>query len=151
MLIKNLELIQLSKNLESIMLQKVPFSLTITKNTKNVSSLLGIYNDDRNEIINKYCVLNEDGSLLGKIGEDGKRIENPQTLQDIETDDMESLLKELNELDSLEIDVELFEIDLNKVYYDSRLDDKSTIGDYIESNIDPHLVAYLSNYGIIKI
>lgn len=147
---KNIEILSVSKFLDTFKDKKVPFSICIAKNIKKISEVVSDYNEKRFELIQKYATVDENGNLLGKIGEDGKRIENPQTFDQLEVEDINLLISEINKLDFTDVDFELEPIDMNKVYYDTELNEKSTVENYIDSNIEPSVINAMAQIGLIE-
>ena len=83
--------------------------------------------------------------------EDGTRIENPQLLTDLEIEDLEGMAKELDELGMKEVEFTVEPLDLSKTYYNTDLKEKSTVEEYIDTNLEPSVIAVMSSFGMIKL
>jgi len=152
--IKNRQLVNLSNILFSFADKKVPFSLAISRNTKIVNLLIEDYNSRRIDIINEHAILKEDGTYLGLIkpdAENEERYENPQNLMEMEIENRTELFEKLKELDNVSQEVNLIKIDMSKVYYDSVLKEKSTVEDYINTNVESNLITLLSEFNLIDL
>jgi hypothetical protein len=118
MKVTNRQILEISNILYSFSEKKIPFSLVITKNIKIIDDLIKSYNDTRVDIIDKYAQTKDDGTYLGRINPDTNiRIESPKTVNEIEINDLSALYKELEQNDSNLVDIELFPIDMDKLYY----------------------------------
>lgn len=149
---KNIELVSFNRFLtENFQDKKVPFSLHITKMLRDIAEPVKKYDEDRLAIIQKYATVDENGNLIGKMKEDGTRIENPQLLTDLEIDDLEGMAKELDELGMKEVEFTVEPLDLSKTYYNTDLKEKSTVEEYIDTNLEPGVIAVMNSFGMIKL
>jgi len=152
MKVTNKQILEISNILYSFSEKKIPFSLVITKNIKIIDDLIKSYNDVRVDIIDKYAQTKDDGTYLGRINPDTNiRIESPKTVNEIEINDLAALYKELEQNDSNVVDIELFPIDMDKLYFDSSLNEKRTISDFLDISVEPILIAKLVEYKLIDL
>lgn len=80
----------------------IKVSYAIAKNIAKIQSVLKIYNDEKQKLIDQYSIKGEDGKNL--IGEDNKITIQKEFLADWSKD-----IKELNEIEN-EIDIHKFNI-----------------------------------------
>lgn len=85
----------------------VKVSYAIAKNIKKLESELKIYNKEREKLINKYCIKDDEGKNV---------IDEDNNLK-IADEHLETWKKEINELTDIEVD-----IDIHKFNLDSLLD-----------------------------
>jgi len=146
-----IQILNLSNVLKHFADQKVPFSIILTKNSKKVDEIIKEYDEKRLDIINKFAVLDENGSFIGVEQADGTRKENPQTLDDIEIEDREGLVKALNDLDREQVDFTVEKIDLTKTYFDSEMKEKRTVEDFVNTNIEASVLNIMIELGLIEL
>ena len=81
-------------------------SYALAKNIKKIESELQIYNSEREKIIEKYCVKDEDGKL--KLNKDNT--------YDIKEEFIDVCNKEINSLLDIEVDIDIHKIKINDLY-----------------------------------
>jgi|ERR1035437_5400241 hypothetical protein len=132
--------------------KKTPFSTTLIKNNEIINSALTEYNKNRTEIIDNFILKTENGSYLGKIIPESNpeiRYENSNKFDELEIEDREGLYLELNKFELQTIEINFNQIDINKKYFDNKLEEKSTYEDYINSNFDSKIIQDLVSLKII--
>lgn len=152
--IKNSTLLQLSNVLYSFSNKKVPFSLTISKNIKAVNAKIEEYNEKRIAIIDEFALKTDDGDYLGIVNpesETGERFIKPTNLNEIEIDNREEMIKQIIDLDNTIISVEIITLDLDKKYFDTTINSVSTIGEFVDTNVEANLINAMVELGLMII
>ena len=105
------------------------------------------------------ALLLEDGKILGimrdvpvKEGEEPRqeRITEPKRIDETEWTDRTEFEKELTALNEQNSDFELAPVDVATVYYNAQANRDMTIKEFVDTNMEPSLVLYLSDYGFFK-
>ncbi len=158
--IKNTTLLQLSNVLYSFSNKKVPFALTVSKNIKSVNDGIEKYNENRLAIIDKFALKTDQGDYLGIVKPEptdgsefvvGERYIKPTNLNEIEIDNRDEMIKQIIELDNTLINVEIITLDLDKKYFDTTINSLSTIGDFIDTNIEANLIGAMVDLGLMSL
>lgn len=152
--IKNSTLLQLSNVLYSFSNKKVPFSLTISKNIKAVNAKIEEYNEKRLSIIDEFALKTDDGDYLGIVkpdSETGERFVKPTNLNEIEIENREEMFKKIQDLDNSTITIDIITIDLDKKYFDTAINSVSTIGEFIDTNVEANLINAMVELGLMVI
>ena len=153
------EIIGLNNALAGMSRERWPFGIILAKNIKMMDRIILEYNDKRQAVIDKYVKRDEAGQIMGvmrdvqvKEGEEPRqeRVKNPSRIDDTEWLDRAAFDKELLELNAQSIEIELAPVDANTVYFNSRANRDMTISQYLDSNAEPSLVLYLSEFGFFK-
>ena len=139
--------------------ERWPFGISLAKDIKIMDKLIIAYNELREAVVNKYAKRNEDGEILGiwrdlpaKEGEEPKkeRVVKPTRIDETEWTDKAAFEKELTELNAQKVDFVLSPVDVNTVYYNQHANKEMTILQYIDANMEPSLVLYLSDFEFFK-
>lgn len=114
------DIIKYNNSLENILIKKLPIKISfiIAKNKKNMETILEIYNEKRMDLIEKYAVKDDKGEIV--IDHNGNA----------KIDDLKSFTNELEELWSIEQDVNIEYIifqDLEKCDTDKKFDSLSPL------------------------
>lgn len=146
MQVRNSQILEIL-NLLSFFNDKVtPFSYSLIKFKKKLQELGLEYDNNKISLIHKFATKKEDGSLLLK---DGKEfLENLNDLIFVSDNLKLSLLKELQELGNNINEVD-FQINLDEVYYDSRISQLRSIENYINENVPFNIIEFLENNKIL--
>ena len=151
---------QLSNVLYSFSNKKVPFALTVSKNIKSVNDGIEKYNENRLAIIDKFALKTDQGDYLGIVKPEptdgsefvvGERYIKPTNLNEIEIDNRDEMIKQIIELDNTLINVEIITLDLDKKYFDTTINSLSTIGDFIDTNIEANLIGAMVDLGLMSL
>ena len=81
------------------------FSYAIAKNIDKIQSILNIYNNEKQKLIDQYSVKDEDGKTL--IGEDNKITIQEECLEDWN--------KDIKELQEIENDIEIHKFNISSL------------------------------------
>jgi len=152
--IKNIDLLKLSDVLNSFKEKQTPFSTTLIKNNTILSKELEEYDKKRIELVDEYVLKTETGGYLGKIipnSDPEERYVNSNVLDELEIELRDELYAKLNNLDTTTINIELNKIDLKKKYFETKLNDVSTIEDYINTNVEISIINLMFIYELIEL
>lgn len=83
-------------------------------------------------------------SKKGKPGME--RVEDPKLIDDIEWNDKEAFMKDLEELNKKEVELEISPVDVAKTFLHVASNKEMTIEDYINTHIEAGLVLFLDDY-----
>jgi len=155
--ITNSELINMHQTLIQLSKQKLPFNVLIAKNLQRVEKLVNDYSDTRTVLVERYAKTDEEGKLLGieKTIKDEEsnvvveRIKEPQMIDDIEWDDKEAFMKELMTLNETKVTPALDSVSVKKSFYHMAANRDFTIGEYMDTQIEPGMILYLEKIGMI--
>lgn len=152
------ELISLSNVLNSLSQQKAPFSIAIAKNIQQLKPILEDFEAKRKDIIDKYALVDEEGTILGvyKTNEETgekERVKEPKTFNEIEWQDGVTLNDVLTDIDNLTkdtVEVVLYPIDVSMKYFDKEAKERLAIREYIDKEVEAELVLFLDNMGLLE-
>ena len=153
------DVISLNNTLAGMSRDRWPFGVTLAKNIKLMDKLITEYNEKREEIINKYAKRDDAGALLGILravevaeGEEPRteRVQNPTRIDETEWTDRATFDAEVFELNKQEVEIELSPVDVATTYYNMQANRDMTILQFVDANMEPSLVLYLSDYGFFK-
>ena len=161
------EVLALSNTLNAVSRNKIPFSVGLAKNLKHVETILNDYNVKREEVVDKFVKRDAEGNILGverevkdKAGNvlfvEGtetpqmERVQKPQRIDETEWNDREAFEKELIALNATTVELDLKPIDVKKKYLDLNTGKDLAIEDYLDTNFEPSLLIFLSNYGFFS-
>lgn len=153
------EIISLNNTLAGMSRDRWPFGITLAKNIKTMDRVITSYNELREVIIDKFAKRDEDGKILGimqdvpvKEGEEPRqeRIAEPKRIDETEWTDRAEFETELTALNEQESEFELTPVDVATVYYNGQANRDMTIKEFVDTNMEPSLVLYLSDYGFFK-
>lgn len=113
MKVKNIELVSISQTLEKYASYKLPqkISYAITRNAINIQNDLDCYNKSINKTFEKYdayILKDEDGKY--KFGESGIPL--------VQKEQADNYAKDISELLNIEIEINLFTIDISEFDYE---------------------------------
>ena len=157
------DIISLNGTLAGMSRERWPFGTILAKNIKIMDKVIMDYNEKRQAIIDKYVMRDEAGEILGvfrpvnpdqvlKEGEERmvERIKNPRRIDETEWTDREAFDKELAELNESMTELELVPVDLNTVFFNMQANRDMKISEFIDANMEPSLMLFLSDYGFWK-
>lgn len=157
------EIISLNGTLAGMSRDRWPFGIILAKDIKIMDKVIMEYNEKRQAIIDKYVMRDEAGEILGvfrpvnpdqelKEGEEHivERIKNPRRIDETEWIDRAAFEKELAELNEQNAELELVPVDLDTVFFNMQANRDMKIREFVDSNMEPSLVLFLSDYGFWK-
>lgn len=157
------EIISLNGTFAGMSRDRWPFGIILAKDIKIMDKVIMEYNEKRQAIIDKYVMRDEAGEILGvfrpvnpdqelKEGEEQmvERIKNPRRIDETEWIDRAAFEKELAELNEQNAELELVPVDLDTVFFNMQANRDMKIREFVDSNMEPSLVLFLSDYGFWK-
>lgn len=157
------EIISLNGTLAGMSRDRWPFGIILAKDIKIMDKVIMEYNEKRQAIIDKYVMRDEAGEILGVMrpvqsehelaeGEtvQMERVKNPRRIDETEWIDRAAFEKELAELNEQNAELELVPVDLDTVFFNMQANRDMKIREFIDSNMEPSLVLFLSDYGFWK-
>jgi hypothetical protein len=153
------DIIGLNNTLAGMSRERWPFGIILAKDIKLMDKIVLEYNELRQAAIDKFVKRDENGEILGvmrdvpvKEGEAPRqeRVKNPRRIDETEWNDREGFDKALAELNGKKVNLELIPVDVNTVYFNVQANRDMTIGQYIDSNMEPSLMLYLMDFGFFQ-
>ncbi len=153
------DIIGLNNTLAGMSRERWPFGIILAKDIKIMDKIVLAYNEERQAAIDKFVKRDENGEILGvlrdvpvKEGEEPRqeRVKNPRRIDETEWNDREGFDKALAELNGKKVNLELIPVDVNTVYFNVQANRDMTIGQYIDSNMEPSLMLYLMDFGFFQ-
>jgi hypothetical protein len=153
------EIIGFNNTLAGMSRERWPFGVTLAKNIKLMDKIIADYNEKRQAVIDQFVKRDENGEILGVMldvkvseGEEPRqeRVKNPTRIDETEWIDREAFDKAVADLNSTKINLELIQVDANQVYFNLQANRDMTIAQYLDSNAEPGLMIYLSEFGFFK-
>jgi hypothetical protein len=157
------EIISLNGTLAGMSRDRWPFGIILAKDIKIMDKVIMEYNEKRQAIIDKYVMRDEAGEILGvrrpvqpehELAEGEtvqmERVKNPRRIDETEWIDRAAFEKELAELNEQNAELELVPVDLDTVFFNMQANRDMKIREFIDSNMEPSLVLFLSDYGFWK-